>query len=607
MSSKPPDPVRRARRVRFGTFVAHVALLGATAVMLALAFPHPGWGWVAHVALVPAVVAALRSKSVWRLVWVAYLVSVAWWLWQLRWLEPITRGGYAGLCAYMGVYLPVGLVLVRWFDRRYAAPALLSLPAVWVSLELVRGWALAGGFGWFALSHSQAGYEPWHGVSRIIQVADLFGEHAVSFLVAMTNGALVDTLTRPWIVRGQVVRLGKRLTPGLGLAVWAGVMLGAWVYGGYRIDQQGDAVSGSLAVGVVQTSVPQDNKDRATAEQEAADWTRLVELTRYASTLEPAPGLIVWPETMVPASLNPSAVQHYTNTSMGTRGRERYHHQIGALAYELGVHLAVGAPASFDWRTVSGPAGTSGMRYVFEAPNRRYNSVFMYGPDGGQWGEWYDKIHRVPFGEYIPWVERWPDVKKRVMKYFSPYDHDYTLQAGEKWLVFEVPRGGVGGERCRVAPSICFEDAVPRVARRMVYGEDGVKRADVLVNLTNDGWYAGAPEGPQHVQVAALRCIENRVPMVRSVNTGISGMIDSVGRVGPVVTMNGRSQLVEGAVSATVSFDGRTSLFGRFGHLPALVLAGLTGLLVVVGRWMGVELDGQANVVAASDQARRVL
>ena len=97
----------------------------------------------------------------------------------------------------------------------------------------------------------------------------------------------------------------------------------------------------------------------------------------------------------------------------------------------------------------------------------------------------------------------------------------------------------------------------------MVYGNDGIKRADLLVNLTNDGWYMSPHQRYQHLQIAVMRCIENRVPMARSVNTGVSGMIDSAGRVGPLVTEGGAHQQVDGYVNAIVALDSRVTVYGR--------------------------------------------
>ncbi len=567
--------VGRRGRVGVRSLGWHLALLGVSGVLLGLAFPQPGWGWLAHAALVPAVVLAVRSDSEKRLAWSAYAVGLAWWLIQLNWLGQITVGGYAVLSAYLAVYWPVALLAMRALGSGCRVPMTLAVPLVWVSLEVVRTYFPAGGFNWFALAHSQAPYDEGQGVSWLIQVADVFGDHGVSFIVGMTNGVIADFLLRPWMVPGGgKAQANPSLLAAAGL--WAVVVGAALGYGYYRVEQfDAAARAEGLRIAVVQTNVPQDNKNNPTAQQMLDDWHSMIDLTRRAAAGTPKPGLIVWPETMVPAALNKEALAHYE--SVGSQ-YELFHEQIGQLAGELGVALLVGSHAYYDWVTVRAPDGQG----AYELPGKRYNSVYLYGPDGRQAEGRYDKIHRVPFGEYIPWVEAWPWLKKQFIRYLSPYEIDYTVQPGRSWTRFEVSGGGSAASPVRVSTPICFEDAVARVTRRMVYDEQGAKAVDVLVNLTNDGWYAGTHQGPQHMQVAVFRCVETRVPMARSVNTGVSGFIDSVGRVGPVVRVDGRAQAVEGFASHAVGVDDRVTWFSRLGHGPAVGMAVVTGCLIVL-------------------------
>ena len=408
----------------------------------------------------------------------------------------------------------------------------------------------------------------------MVQIADLFGEHGVGFLVAMTNGLVVDLLAWPWIRRrhGAVGPNTALVVPAL---AWLGAFVGAWGYGHYRIGQF-DASAPSAAqirVAVVQTNVPQDNKNNPSPQQLIQDWQRLLALTHQAAGGK-GTDLVVWPETMVPAGLNDEAVAQY---SLSDSLLGMFHRQIQSLARELETHLVVGAHGYDDWKTVP-PHDTVPS---YRVPTKRYNTVYLYRTDGTQWTQRYDKIHRVPFGEYIPWVDRWPWLKQRFVKHLSPYDSDYTLQPGRALTLFPVsPQGdaSTAKQTLRISTPVCFEDAVARVTRTMVFGEGGLKRTDLLINLTNDGWYAGTHQGPQHLQNAVLRCVENRVPMARSVNTGISGFIDSVGRVGPLVTEDGRHQQVEGTATHTMVVDTRQTVFGRWGHGTLLCPMALAGV-----------------------------
>lgn len=557
----------------------HLGAAAVTALMLGLSFPPPGLWWLAYIALVPLGVVAVRSAKPWRLIWTTYIVSLVWWLVMLRWLVPVTGGGYVALCAYMAVYLPAAAALWRLLRKRQQVMATLALPMVWVTLEMVRGHILAGGFGWFALGHSQAAWQPGSAPGRIVQIADTFGELGVSFVVAMTSGLIVDLLTQPLRKPGKAGKHRWRRRIVAVTCTWLTITLGAFAYGEFRIRQFENVTTAGPRIAVIQTNVPQDNKNRRTAEQDAQDFTAMVSLTNQVSQEVPRPDLIVWPETMVPAPLNPEALVHYGQIG----GDGSYHEVISLIARELTIPLMVGSHAYFDWQMFESPDG-----HLYEVPTRRYNSVYLYEADGVQSAVRYDKIHRVPFGEYLPWIGRWPWLKGLFLKYLSPYPYDYSLTAGDRVATFEIPMQQATQEQDGqmhyvAATPICFEDAVARVTRRLVYEDAGQKRADMLINLTNSAWYPDSHQQVQHLQIAVLRAIENRVPIARSVNYGISGFIDSVGRITTVVSENGKQLDVSGSAAATMRIDQRVTVWGRFGEVPIMLLAAATGLLILGG------------------------
>lgn len=547
---------------QFKSVKAHLGWAGASAILLALAFPRPGLGFVAWVALVPVAILAQRSSSLRRLWWSTLLVSWVWWIFMIWWLKPVAGAGHVVLSAYLALYLPLAMGLLRWMSHRLGAVCGVALPVVWVSLEMVRGTIVAGGFGWFALSHTQAPYLPEHAPGRIIQIADLFGEHGVSFLLAMTNGLLVDLLIRPLFapVPGGRRRMNRSLQAMM--LLWLGMVGGAWAYGQWRIGQWPVVIRSGPQVALVQTNIVQNNKDNPTPQQMQQDWLATIKLSGEAAVQQPRPDLLAWPESTPPGSIDPD--------SRGVNQRfNDFHEQIAQTARSNQLNLLIGAIARLNWQA----------NEVGELrPHRKYNSVFFYDRSGRQSATRYDKIHRVPFGEYLPWIETFPGLKKWFIKYLTPYDYDYTIHAGGSIRLFGIPIT-VDGQRTdvRIATPICFEDTVGRLCRRMVY-EKGRKRADMILNLTNDGWFAGSAQPIQHFQIAVYRSIENRVPTARCVNTGISGMIDSVGRVGPQI-----QQDVDGYVAAALKLDLRHTLYGRFGHLPVfLLIAAATSLVFLV-------------------------
>lgn len=615
------------------TASAHIGWVMLSAVLLLLAFPSPGWGWLAHIALVPVTVLAIRSTSPRILAVCIYGVFSVWWIWMIRWLWPVTGGGEIGLAMFMAAYWTVALLLVRHLHRAFRSAMVLTLPLVWVSFELLRGSAPQGGFGWFCLGHAMAPYMPEHQPGTIIQIADLFGQPGVSFLVVMTNGLIVDMLTRSLLKRREQngkVHTRVRRTIAIGTGLWVVSMLGAMGYGLLAFRQEAAATQRTVQVAVVQTAVTQSNKDAAREhdtdpddpqnlkhhqkllEAEEADWQRLQEMTRQAAAMNPKPEMIVWPETMVPRPINPQAVSVFREFhSEEIRSWARYTEQISFLSASLQTNLVVGA-SSMVFKLDRDEPYTS-------------NSVFVYDWRGVQYPEHYDKMHRVPFGEYIPWVSSWPWLKRMFITYLSPYDFDYSLVPGERVKVFPItplPQNDLsatqaGGQPAtqpttqpttqvatqpssqpnaqtavpssfeaplRIVTPICFEDSVPRLVRSMVYNTStGQKQADVLVNLTNDGWFASTDQPLQHLQIASLRSIELRVPTARAVNMGVSGFVDSMGRIGPLVQQDGVYQDVPGIATAQIKIDRRETFYGSAGPLGSIIISVFTGVLVIAG------------------------
>lgn len=567
-------------RAGIATAQMHLLLLGVGALLWGLAYPRVGWWWSAHVALAPMAIVAMRSRSVRTLTWTSFLVGFVWWLVMIRWLTDVTFGGYAALSAIMALYLPATLLIVRTLDRRWRLPMVLAIPMAWVSMEFVRGHLFAGGFGWFALSHAMAPWRPGE-VALLIQIAEITGEWGVSFLVAMSSGVIVDLLTGSW--KAGPKSRGERLrSPQTCLMIWFYVYLvSIW----FAMTRFKPIEQPPLNIGIVQTNVPQDNKSYPTPEKVAVDWARMLELTERVLAPDAdgrTPDLIAWPETMVPAAINDEAVAYFRDAPTGERGSETYHDQLRALAAQRGVWMLVGAHAKEDFQPVT---ARDGMQFIMA--RRRYNTAYLIPPDPNLAIQRYDKVHRVPFGEYVPWVSSIPPVKRLFMRYFTPYDFDYSLNAGEKFTVLHMggESGGVptpGRPPLRIAAPICYEDAVPRVTRRMCYDPDGTKRVDLLVNLTNDGWYPGSAQGQQHFQIAVLRCVENRVPMVRAVNTGVSGLIDSYGNVRALLTSHGQTQQVDGVLRVDVPpAPPRVTFFGRYGSLLAVINLALTAILTL--------------------------
>ncbi len=194
----------------------------------------------------------------------------------------------------------------------------------------------------------------------------------------------------------------------------------------------------------------------------------------------------------------------------------------------------------------------------------KFNSAILFVPQA-QAIQSYHKIHLVPFGEYVPLVESLP-----WLTMLTPYRGTQipSLTFGRAAAWFQLGP-------YRLAAAICFEDTVPQAVRRFFRGKGASRQPDLVLNLSNDGWFHGSPEHDMHLAISVFRAVENRVPLARAVNTGISALIDGNGRV-----VDALPKLREGILTGTVLLDDRTSIYSAWGDwLGLFCLALSVGLL----------------------------
>ncbi len=439
-----------------------MALAAGTA--LALAFPHPEWSGTAWVALVPVLALALTRSPGPAFGW-GWLAGFTFFLLLLRWLNftfsvysdipwPLTWGPTALLAGYCALWTALVASAVSWLGRRRGrAKALLVAPCLWMSAEWARGWILSG-FPWGSIGYSQYRQLP------LIQIAELGGVWAVSFVVVAVNVALAGSVLLPR--RPAMVGLG------LGAAL-IGATLG---FGTWRLGEA--PPPDEVTIAVMQPSIEQPLKWNP--EHTGSTLAIYGELTRAAVTQRP--DLIVWPETAAPTIL---------------RQDPRLLGMLTELAGSGKVALLVG---SID----VGDAADRGTR----------NTAFLLTEQGIV--NRYDKIHLVPFGEYVPFssiigfVRGWAEFISE-------------LTPGARAVVFAGPPAEFG-------VVICYEGIFPALVRRFVTGG-----ARLMVNMTNDAWF-GRTSGPsQHLTMYPFRAVEHRTAVVRAANTGVSAFIAPSGRI----------------------------------------------------------------------------
>lgn len=505
------------------SFWRSLCATAAYSVLMVLALSPFGLWPAALVAVVPLLWLVRREEARPRArVLGTFCGAAVFWGFESFWTWKISLLGFPPMVGVMSVYVPLFVWLAGRVRRR--APAWLepfALAAVWVGVELLRGEVIFDGYSWGMLAHPliEGPVAPRFGA--------IAGDYGVSFLVALFAGLLASVVFGGSSRRVRLVH-----------AAVLGVPLVLVAVGPRAMDPRP-----LWRVGLVQTNVSQDNRVAWSIEQQVADFRRFLSLTDEASLGEVRPDLIVWPETMKPGmSLDDATVAAekaaglYYNVKDGLKGAEGKEARLDAWAFadalkqrqkEIGIPMVIGED------------GFEGLRFEETAKgivprfDRRWNSVYVL-KDGQVSPGRYDKIELTPFGEVMPYISEWPWLEQKMLA-VGAHGMRFDLDPGRRMSGFEVPvgEGTPEARRMRIVTPICFEVTRAAYIRRLVAGEDDRgKRADAMVNLSNDGWFGDWDPGrEQHLQIARWRCLELGVPMVRCVNTGISAIIDAEGGV----------------------------------------------------------------------------
>ncbi|MFH1245255.1 MAG: apolipoprotein N-acyltransferase [Candidatus Omnitrophota bacterium] len=488
-----------------------------SALLLALSFPVPGWGFLAWIAFLPWFFALQREKEKPIVCFfLSYLAGTVFFLGCLWWVACVTWIGFVVLALYLGLYFAFfGLFFSKAAaNRGSSGKMLLSIPCLWVALEYARSHLLTG-FGWVLLGYSQ------YQVLPVIQISDLTGAYGVSFLILLVNTGL-------WMIARRETIHTKR---GVSLCVLFFLAL-ALGYGYAKLSYCPREIS-RVKVTAIQGNIPQTLKWDAAAREDILK--KYFQLTETAAKEQSQ--LIIWPETAVPGFLenDPELTQRLSGLS----------EQVAPAA------LLAGAPFIDDNGQI-------------------YNRAALFSR--GQIRQYYDKIHLVPFGEFVPW----PAFFSR----FAFADLIANFTAGKEYTVFSFPAADFS-KTVQAGVLICFEDAFAYLARRFVQ-----QGARVLINITNDAWFGDSGEPYQHLAASAFRAVENRVNLVRSANTGISCFITPWGKIfSRVRGASGRDLLVEGSKTEQLSIVSFPSFYSKFGDIFSwlCVIIGL-GALVRRGR-----------------------
>ena len=521
-------------------------VLGGGLALFLVQPPADLW-WAAWIAPLPwlrlVTADVLPGRRPWRALWIGGFLH---WLATIHWLRlphPATSIGWVLLSAYLAIYVPAFVWLARRLVHRWRWPLVPAAAVAWMACEQLRGWVL-GGFTFAGLGHTQ-----WRWTT-LLQTADIAGAVGVSGLVIAVAAALSAALPTAagWQPRRAVANLAL-----------AGGLLGATLaYGSWRLATAPPPRGAPLALLLVQGSIDTELKHDPDAATDVA--RHYDDLTMAGLAAWPAggrPDLIVWPETMWrwglveidPAEIldEPVVERVLGPAPADADAAERADRQARcrrALAEERFEALAVFA------RRYAAP-WLVGLDKQAIAPGetRHFNCGLFLDADGRPLA-CYAKLHPVMFGEYIPLADRFP-----VLYRLSPLPAGLT--AGRELVAVEIARR-------RVAVNICYETALPDAVRTLVNGLDaGHGPPDVLVNLTNDGWFWGSSELDMHLVAAIFRAVEVRTPIAIAANTGFSAAIDGCGRL-----LERGPRRAAATLAARLHPDGRRSPWRVTGTLP---------------------------------------
>lgn len=445
-----------------------IALAITSGVLFALSFPNYAIGWLAFPALVPLLIAIVRSRGAWEAFFLGWISQWVAWLIMVPWVVRV-MSHYGGLPRVVGILLFVAMALILGlYGGAFAAivkrlrlgarfaPWLL-VPLAWAAIEYARTYLLSG-FPWNLLATAIVDY------TSLIQIDRFAGPYFAGALM------LIPATIVAWWITQRPPSIARVMAGGA-IGILAMVWWGTGLVASKLIARQTDGPVFTAAM--LQPNISQEMRWDET--NVVAIFQRMIAMTVEAA--DKGAQIVIWPESTVPLS--------YTETHF-------YRDAIEELSRERKIDIILGSVATDPAR-----------------PSRLWNSAFLVS--GGRTIGHYDKIRLVPFGEYVP--------LRRVL-FFA---EKLVRAVGEfEFGTNEMPLGG----KLTYGPAICYEIVYPQITRTQV--RNG---ATVLVTITNDAWYDGTAAPAQHLWQARLRAVEDDRYLLRAGTTGISAFIDPTGRI----------------------------------------------------------------------------
>ncbi|MBF0102684.1 MAG: apolipoprotein N-acyltransferase [Desulfobacterales bacterium] len=484
--------------------------------LLTLVFPKANCGWIAFFSLVPLLM-TLQSASIKQGFAYGMTTGIIHFSTLLYWLIPTMRwyGGISWplstlilllLVTYLALYIALFSAITIILAKNIYFCQFIT-PAIWVALEFLRTYMLTG-FPWGLLGYSQVNY------LYLIQLSDITGVYGLSFLIVYSNVVLLFLLLyfqkKNWQKKPATLNWVF-----ISIPLFISIMVMSIGYGVWRVNVI-DTIAlqvPQLNVKVVQGNINQAQKWNPMFQQDCVYKYLNLSETQTNEHVD----LIVWPETATPF--------YFLQTNTLSK-------RIQVAIKQINTFFLIGSPSL----TIN-ENGTADY----------YNSAYLMGPDGLVKGQ-YDKVHLVPYGEYVP------------LKKYLPFVQKIVASAGD----FKSGKDSIPLplNEYKLGIQICFEIIFPNLSRTLA----NQYSSDVLVNITNDAWFGKTSAPYQHFNMSIFRAIENRRSLIRSANTGISGFIDPTGKI-----LSKTELFVDATLTNAVPLINIETVYNRIGDTFAMV------------------------------------
>jgi apolipoprotein N-acyltransferase len=537
---------------------SHFLIAIVCGLLLSCAFPGCNLSFLVWVALAPMAVilwSLTKVKIKRRAIFYGYTFGLTFFLINVSWLQTVSWLGVLVLAFYLAIYPALwALFAATWgnplrgnYSGKSTRIFLFALmnAAIWAMLECLRGWVMTG-FSWNGLGVAL------HENLLLVQSADVFGVAGLSGLIVFIQLFVTQLIFRK---KGELLEIkGGIITLGL-------LMLAIVGYGAWRLNDLPKLVSSTIKVLLVQLNIPQDAARQLwSAEEIHMAYEDEVEKALIGAVEKP--DLVVLPEVALNGRL--------FTTAKGMKALGQENITTIERIKSFGDFAILSGMMELESKEIEGNIS------VVENP-RSWNSIVIIPANEDL--KTYQKKHLVMFGEYIPFIEEIPLLRK-IYEQQAGVSFTGSFAKGETTEPIALK---LGDENLSIIPSICFEDTVARQARTFLRNEP-----QVIVNITNDGWFKESVAAKQHFANAKFRAIEMRRPMIRCSNTGVSAVVSATGSVTndatgyrQVLEDKSGSHFTRGSLLADVTIpkEGIFSLYMMWGDWP-IYISGLLSLCV---------------------------